>query len=1345
MRRRTRIPDHELHREPSVDDLPLSALLLATALASAVRIEPELIRVVRLRVRPTLDVGAESSLWFGPWAAHRPGQYMVLRRPVLLAVRQKLVHELQQSSPGDAIRTVGEIIEQVHHDLPPVLAMEEQVTWNALLADAGVDPPADLDQMLQSALRTAVEDPHRRDGLRRWFSQAWHRLPERARQTSTALDLHELLGEPGGHLYSAELGPSVSAHVRDVVLPVRHDGASLAFGDSTWPADGILVPDTQPRILQVTHDVNEWRDAVEVRVPRSGFTATEATHVPMYVRTARGLVYRVGAPGGSEVISRPPSGHPFARKLLGRPIADLKDHDYLHFGIAPRLPDIQRTGVIPPLETYQPRRVDALLRSRIESARHHSQLVVVRGRRGSGRTRTAWEALRSSLANWWAWSPPPIDRNQAILRALNNDGIGSHTVLWLDDLDVALADPDTGEALANALIELLEDPARHPVLLLATIQDVHVRLPRLGQASNALLRHAETLDITRGTLRAQPFYTRTYPVGSLPPAPRQPAGRQAALEGVLSALSRDRRATTLTLITGVGGVGKTTLAVQAAHLARRRGWFSGGVLKAAMGYEASPWPVLLRELGCGDYGRDEDESSLRALCAAQLMLLGDRTRPVLLVLDDVTQPQLRDIAAITPSGFTLLATSHQAITLPDVRMIELGPLHEEDALQLLQFFLEQRSPEDTRIHRGPLVAREIVRLCGRFPLALAIAAGWLTADPGRSLAELQALLQRHSALDLPHYGDTPVRRALDITFQRVTPQQRSAFCLLALLPGPDFSDLTASVLIEQPENIHRVLENFALYHLITKNEESGRWQMHPILQTYGRAVADEYLKGAEVYAAQMRVVDSALSKLVEADRLTRGHRAQAKDIAAAEQRNAALAWLRAEQESLVALAGACFEWGQKDKASDLAMGLAPFLFRQKEFTSLLQLMAEVYSWAQQQGDGEMQTAALNNLAVSNAAKGDYEQARAALAKAADLPTARSQSANYLQMLSNLGAVLLHADQTQEAIVVLKDALAQHQADRPAGLVSLLCNLGAALHQAGDAGQALRVLVQAEQQSTRSPLPAAEEGSLFRNLAEVLADTGNTERATYCFERALASFTVLGDHEAQARVHRDLGGLYLRSELAQEAIDHLHDARTLFTALNNTAAAADVCNDLGLALHSQGRYEEALDQLLTARTLHEHSHNELEAAVSLRNIGNILLHMRRYPEAIPALRNASAHLEALGDQHGQAQALTKLGRAFMGDGDLPAACMALTRSAELYQQLDIEQSYRQRGDIGGQGSTTTVGELASQAHLENSLREEVQTLRSDLLSASHLLTSAGEQAEASKVLHTALALGRSPSV
>ncbi|MFF2043695.1 tetratricopeptide repeat protein [Kitasatospora sp. NPDC058170] len=129
------------------------------------------------------------------------------------------------------------------------------------------------------------------------------------------------------------------------------------------------------------------------------------------------------------------------------------------------------TGFV--LPEYVERRHDRLLRAQLDAVADdgRSALIVVQGGSCTGKTRTAFEAVRASLGDWRLVFPKTAE---SLLTLLAADAAGPRTVLWLNEAQNVIDGPE-GEAAAAALRRGLEQ--RGPLVIVATLwPDVHRRL-----------------------------------------------------------------------------------------------------------------------------------------------------------------------------------------------------------------------------------------------------------------------------------------------------------------------------------------------------------------------------------------------------------------------------------------------------------------------------------------------------------------------------------------------------------------------------------------------------------------------------------------------------------------------------------------------------------------------------------------------------------------------------------------------------------------------------------------------------------------------------------------------------
>jgi hypothetical protein len=146
---------------------------------------------------------------------------------------------------------------------------------------------------------------------------------------------------------------------------------------------------------------------------------------------------------------------------------------------------------LPVLPPYVRRQHDEdLARVVAAAAGGQSQLAVLVGGSSTGKTRACWEAVTAPGAlpeGWRLWHPFHPTRSEALLGGLPS--VGPRTVVWLNEAQLYLlqASGDAGERAAAGLRTLLADPARAPVLVLATLWPEYWSALTLGNGTSSTL------------------------------------------------------------------------------------------------------------------------------------------------------------------------------------------------------------------------------------------------------------------------------------------------------------------------------------------------------------------------------------------------------------------------------------------------------------------------------------------------------------------------------------------------------------------------------------------------------------------------------------------------------------------------------------------------------------------------------------------------------------------------------------------------------------------------------------------------------------------------------------------
>ncbi|NAS20603.1 AfsR family transcriptional regulator [Herbidospora sp. NEAU-GS84] len=290
------------------------------------------------------------------------------------------------------------------------------------------------------------------------------------------------------------------------------------------------------------------------------------------------------------------------------------------------------------------------------------------------------------------------------------------------------------------------------------------------------------------------------------------------------------------VIAGMGGVGKTTLAVHAAHRIARD--YPDGQLHVNLhGVEPSPADAgqvlasFLTALGVPRTAMPETTEERAAYFRSQVA-----DRRMLIVLDNAASE--RQVRPLLPgsSSCAVIVTSRTRLTgLSGATLIELSVLLPAQAVQLLS-----RIAGAGRVAAEPEAAAEIARLSDRIPLAVRVAGARLAVRPNWPLKRLAGqLTDERRRLDQFATGDLAVRASLALSYLGLDPATRRAFRLLGALDAPDFAAWTAAALLDLPlaageELVESLVDRQLL--LISGADAAGqsRYRFHDLVRLYAR-------------------------------------------------------------------------------------------------------------------------------------------------------------------------------------------------------------------------------------------------------------------------------------------------------------------------------------------------------------------------------------------------------------------------------------------------------------------------------------------------------------------------------
>jgi tetratricopeptide (TPR) repeat protein/transcriptional regulator with XRE-family HTH domain len=633
----------------------------------------------------------------------------------------------------------------------------------------------------------------------------------------------------------------------------------------------------------------------------------------------------------------------------------------------------------------------------------------------------------------------------------------------------------------------------------------------------------------------------------LPTGVRHFAGRSEQLRlltGLANETAPAADAGAIVAISGIAGIGKTTLAV---HWGRRvADRFPDGQLYVDLrGFDAARAPVRPAEalhdfLGALGVSADQIPSSLTGQVALYRSLLADQR--MIIVLDDASDAeQVRPLLPGAPGSMVLVTSRRQLRSLvaaEEAHVLALDALTSTEAHELLTGRLGAQ-----RISAEPAATAELIGLCAGLPLALAIVASRAAVYPGALLSALATELSAaERRLDGLSADEISIRAAFSWSYGQLASDAAQMFRLLALHPGPDFTpEAAASLAGVPPERARQILAELRAVGLLAECAP-GRYMLHDLLRVYAAEQARAERSAADHDAATCRLLDHYLHTACAAALIVRPARERVAISAphpgvtpehlVDQQR--AMNWFAAEHDVLIAAVSMASDAECDIHAWQIPWAIAEFLDRAGNWHDYAATQQTALAAASRLGDVAAQATASRLLATACFRLAQYDQARSHL---------RFSLQSYHRAGDQAGQARAHR---------LLSKVAESQ-DRYAE----------ALRHASQALGLFRALAD-----------RAGEADALNSVGWYHAMLGAYQQADVFCRQALTLHRELGNRHGEAADRDSLGYIAHQGGLHVAAIQHYRSALRLFRDAGDRYHQADTLTHLGDAYHAAQNPQQA---------------------------------------------------------------------------------------------------------------------------------------------------------------------------
>ena len=364
----------------------------------------------------------------------------------------------------------------------------------------------------------------------------------------------------------------------------------------------------------------------------------------------------------------------------------------------------------------------------------------------------------------------------------------------------------------------------------------------------------------------------------------------------------------------------------------------------------------------------------------------------------------------------------------------------------------------------------------------------------------------------------------------------------------------------------------------------------------------------------------------------------------------------------------CREIGDKSGEGSMLNNISQIFQARGEYDSALEYLERSLALCREIGNKSGEATTLGNISQIFQARGEYDTAREYLKQSLSISQEIGDKKDEGTTLNNLSTLYYGRGEYDTALELLKRSLSiRQEIGDKSGEGWTLNNISQIFQAKGEYDTALKFLKRSF--SIMQEIgDKSGEGKTLSNISQIFKARGEYDKALESLKQSLSIQQEIGDKTGEGTTLNNISQIYDARGEYDTALEYLKRSFSIMQKIGNKSGESTALNNISQIYDARGEYDMALEYLNQSLSIMQEVGDKKGESTVLSNVAGIYCVRREYDTALDYLNRSISIQQEIGDKKGEGVTLNNISQIFKARGDYDTALEYLNRSLSIQQDI-----------------------------------------------------------------------------